>query len=196
MKDAYKIFTIDKVLGALVKHLQVWEQDGRNDKLVKLLWDERQLERPSADDHRRLRHQAEGIVGPDEHFFRIDRHPDAHALTFQLLGRDEAAEDDSEVASGRWQAYIESFVAVSAMVLSLACSGHCYTYIPTSLYLSSSSHCTPAHHHHTSAVVTWTHTPSAQLRHGHSYIPLRLLRISSPLSLILITIPSAHHEGS
>ena len=87
-------------------------------------------------------------------------------------------------------------ISTHCYILSLACSGHCYTYIPTSLYLSSSSHCTPAHHHHTSAVVTWTHTPSAQLRHGHSYIPLRLLRISSPLSLILITIPSAHHAGS
>lgn len=32
-------------------------------------------------------------------------------MTFQLLGKDEV---DAEVTSGRWQAYIDSFVSVRA----------------------------------------------------------------------------------
>ena len=86
--------------------------------------------------------------------------------------------------------------SVVSLCSGIACaytiSTHCYIlspgppptaiHIPTSLYLFPSPHCTSAHH--TSAVVTWTHTPSAQLRHGHSYIPLRLLRISFPFPFL------------
>jgi paired amphipathic helix protein Sin3a len=33
-------------------------------------------------------------------------------MTAQLLGKDDSSFDDSEVSTGRWQAYIDSFVAV------------------------------------------------------------------------------------
>ena len=33
-------------------------------------------------------------------------------MTIQLIGKDDAGYDDSEVMTGRWQAYIESFVSV------------------------------------------------------------------------------------
>ena len=35
-------------------------------------------------------------------------------MTVQLLGKDDSSFDDSEVSTGRWQAYIDSFVAVRA----------------------------------------------------------------------------------
>ena len=37
-------------------------------------------------------------------------------LTFQLLGKDDASFDDVDVYTGRWQAYIDSFVSVSCSV--------------------------------------------------------------------------------
>src|SRR6267154_3673658 len=90
MQDAYKIFTIDKVLAAIIKHVsnhvasisqwapdvisqvQSWEQDPKLEKIAKLLWDERRIESPTVEDHRRLRSEAEEILGPEENLFRVD----------------------------------------------------------------------------------------------------------------------------
>jgi paired amphipathic helix protein Sin3a len=72
LHDAYKIFTIDQVLASLVKQVQGWEQDPKLEKIAKLLWDERRLEAPTVEDHRKFRQQAEEILGPDESLFRID----------------------------------------------------------------------------------------------------------------------------
>ena len=85
------MFTIDKVLASLVKHVntsralyktywiltgnfqvQIWEQDQKLEKIAKLLWDERRLEAPTVEDHRKFRQQAEEILGPEESLFRID----------------------------------------------------------------------------------------------------------------------------
>ncbi|KAI0313378.1 hypothetical protein OF83DRAFT_558985 [Amylostereum chailletii] len=110
LRDAYKIFTIDKVLAAMIKHVQGWEQDGKLDKLVKVLWDERHLDTPTTDDHRKLRRQTEEMLG-EENLFRIDWVPDAKVMTFQLLSKDGSSLDDAEIISGRWQSYVESFVA-------------------------------------------------------------------------------------
>lgn len=33
-------------------------------------------------------------------------------MTIQLLGKDDSSFDDSEVSTGRWQAYIDSFITV------------------------------------------------------------------------------------
>lgn len=34
-------------------------------------------------------------------------------MTVQLLGKDDSGLEDSELLTGRWQGYIDSFVAVS-----------------------------------------------------------------------------------
>lgn len=111
LHDAYKIFTVDKVLASLIKHVQSWEQDPKLEKIAKLLWDERRLEAPTAEDHREFRRQAEEVLGPEENLFRIDWLPESKMLTFQLLSKDGSSLDDAEVLSGRWQAYVEGFVS-------------------------------------------------------------------------------------
>ncbi|KAI0062716.1 hypothetical protein BV25DRAFT_1803353 [Artomyces pyxidatus] len=111
LKDAYKIFTIDKVVATVIRQVQGWEQDSKLDKLVKVLFDERHLDNPSVEDHRKLRRQAEEIMGPEENLFRIDWLPDSKVMTCQLLSKDGSSLDDAEVLSGRWQSYIESFVS-------------------------------------------------------------------------------------
>ncbi|KAI0263083.1 hypothetical protein BC834DRAFT_939102 [Gloeopeniophorella convolvens] len=111
LHDAYKIFTIDKVLAVLIKHVQGWEQDPKLEKIAKLLWDERRMDAPTVEDHRKLRHQAEEILGPEENLFRIDWLPESKTMTCQLLSKDGSSLDDAEVLSGRWQAYVEGFVS-------------------------------------------------------------------------------------
>ncbi|KAI0048887.1 hypothetical protein FA95DRAFT_1516785 [Auriscalpium vulgare] len=111
LHDAYKIFTVDKVVGAIIKHVQSWEQDAKLDKLMKLLWEERRLEHPTVEDHRKLRRQAEEILGPEENLFRIDWLPESKTMTCQLLSKDGSSLDDAELLSGRWQSYVDSFVS-------------------------------------------------------------------------------------
>ena len=38
---------------------------------------------------------------------------DAKTMTVQLIGKDDSSFDDSEVLTGRWQAYIDAYVGVS-----------------------------------------------------------------------------------
>lgn len=45
-------------------------------------------------------------------FFFLSKVPESRTITVQLLGKDDSSFDDSEVLTGRWQAYIESFVTV------------------------------------------------------------------------------------
>jgi paired amphipathic helix protein Sin3a len=52
--------------------VQSWEQDPKLEKVAKLLWDERRLESPTVEDHRRFCREAEEILGPEENLFRID----------------------------------------------------------------------------------------------------------------------------
>lgn len=112
----------------------MWEQDPKLEKIAKLLWDERRLDAPTVEDHRKFRQQAEEILGPEESLFRIDwvsrqdlppvicssnvgqknkqkQLPESKMLTFQLLSKDGSSLDDAEVLSGRWQAYVEGFVS-------------------------------------------------------------------------------------
>lgn len=42
-------------------------------------------------------------------------------MTVQLIGKDDSSFDDSEVLSGRWQSYIESFVSVSLIWVPMLC---------------------------------------------------------------------------
>jgi paired amphipathic helix protein Sin3a len=51
------------------------------------------------------------VLGPDENLFRVDWLPDSKHMTFQLIGKDDSSFDDSEVLTGRWQSYIDSFVS-------------------------------------------------------------------------------------
>ena len=38
--------------------------------------------------------------------------PEPKTMTIQLIGKDDVGYDDPEAMTGRWQAYIESFVSV------------------------------------------------------------------------------------
>ena len=56
----------------MVSQVQSWEQDPKLEKIAKLLWDKQFLETPTVEDLRRLRREAEGILGPEDSLFRID----------------------------------------------------------------------------------------------------------------------------
>jgi len=111
IKEAYKIFTIDKVIGSLIKQVQLLFGDGKSQDLLDVLKRERALASPTTQDLINSRKNAEKVLGPDENLFRVDWLPDSKHMTFQLIGKDDSSFDDSEVLTGRWQSYIDSFVS-------------------------------------------------------------------------------------
>ena len=80
-QNAYKIFTIDKVIGALVKQVQNVLADQKSQELLENLKRERSITSPTVQDQINTRHNAEKILGPDENLFRIDWVCDADPCT-------------------------------------------------------------------------------------------------------------------
>jgi len=111
VKDAYKAFTLDKLIGSLIKQVQTAIADSKSQELFDLLRREREIAGPTTQDLINHRKTAEKILGPDENLFRLDWLPELRTVTIQLLGKDDNSFDDSEVLTGRWQAYIDSYVS-------------------------------------------------------------------------------------
>ncbi|KAI0938381.1 hypothetical protein AcW1_010256 [Taiwanofungus camphoratus] len=111
--NAYKMFTVDKVVGAIIKQIQVVLSDQKSQELYDLLQREREIISPTTQDQINARRNTEKVIGPDENLFRMDWLPESKTVTVQLLGKDDSSFDDSEVLTGRWQAYVDSFVLVS-----------------------------------------------------------------------------------
>ncbi|KAF5351246.1 hypothetical protein D9756_008445 [Leucocoprinus leucothites] len=110
-KEAYRIFTVDKVIGGIIKQVQAIIADSRSQELLEILKRERSLANFTSQDQINSRRGAEKILGPDENLFRIDWLSDSKMMTIQLIGKDDSSFDDAEVLTGRWQAYIDSYVS-------------------------------------------------------------------------------------
>ncbi|EJD05455.1 uncharacterized protein FOMMEDRAFT_118525 [Fomitiporia mediterranea MF3/22] len=108
---AYITFTIDKVIGAIIKQVQNIIADSKSLVILEGLKREREMSSPSSLDLDEIRGTTEKVLASEENLFRLDWTPDSHTLTIQLLGKDDATFDDYDVYSGRWQAYIDSFVS-------------------------------------------------------------------------------------
>ncbi|KAJ4471621.1 histone deacetylase complex, SIN3 component [Lentinula aciculospora] len=111
IKDAYKIFTIDKLIGVIIKQVQLIFADPKSQDLLEILKRDRAVASPTSQDQINNRRNAEKVLGPDENLFRIDWLTESRCLTIQLIGKDDTSYDDSEVLTGRWQTYIDSYVA-------------------------------------------------------------------------------------
>jgi len=111
IKDAFKIFTIDKLIGVIIKQVQLVFTDTKSQDLLEILKRDRGMASSTMQDQINNRRSAEKVLGPDENLFRIDWLTEPKCLTVQLIGKDDSSYTDSEVLTGRWQAYIDSYVA-------------------------------------------------------------------------------------
>ncbi|KAI0341407.1 hypothetical protein BDW22DRAFT_1430067 [Trametopsis cervina] len=113
IQHSYKVFTIDKLIGAIVKQVQTILSDARSQDLFDILRKERELVAPSTQDIINCRKSTERILGPDENLFRMVWLPDSRTTTIQLIGKDDSSIDDTEALTSRWQAYVDSYVSPS-----------------------------------------------------------------------------------
>lgn len=126
--EGYIVFTIDKIVGALIKSAQVIMTDNKSQELQNALEQEKGQDYK---DHMSRRMKAESIIGKDEQLYRIEWLPSpaagtnkagsfsssasAHldgALFMQLLSRDDLTLDkefESGSALEKWLYYISSY---------------------------------------------------------------------------------------
>lgn len=116
--EAYLVFTLDKVVGALIKAAQAIMSDSKCQELQRLMEEDRGQE---FKDHIARRMKAESIVGKDENLYRIEWVPALSleqqgqcdgTLLMQLLSRDDLTLDEGfEKGSDmdKWLYYISTY---------------------------------------------------------------------------------------
>ncbi|EIW64077.1 uncharacterized protein TRAVEDRAFT_32917 [Trametes versicolor FP-101664 SS1] len=112
---AYNVFTLDRVIGAIIKQVQTVLADHKCQELWYLLRQARGAERaPTTQDTIRYRREAEGHVGSDEKLYRLDWDATEKKLRMQLMGPEDPTVDEDESCEGRWRGYVASYVMVHA----------------------------------------------------------------------------------
>lgn len=106
---AYQLFTLDKLIAALIKQVQTVVQDHRCQELWSLLQSVQSSERISIQDTIRYRREAELHVSQDEHLYRVRWVRGTQRLQVQLMGADDASVDGNGGTS-RWREYVNSYV--------------------------------------------------------------------------------------
>ncbi|KAL1741018.1 hypothetical protein HDZ31DRAFT_46324 [Schizophyllum fasciatum] len=106
---AYQLFTLDKLIAALIKQASTVVQDHRCQELWSLLQSVQSSERISIQDTIRYRREAELHVSQDDHLYRICWVRATQTLQVQLMGSDDASVDGNGGTS-RWREYVNSYV--------------------------------------------------------------------------------------
>ncbi|KAJ6611497.1 hypothetical protein B0H10DRAFT_2224012 [Mycena sp. CBHHK59/15] len=107
-EKAYHVFTMDKLITALVKQVQTIVGDNRCQELWALM-QSAAADGLAAVDVVRYRRAAERCVGQDDHLYRLEWVRDTRTLRVHLM----APEDASAEAHGgadRWRAYVGTYV--------------------------------------------------------------------------------------
>ncbi|KIY50623.1 hypothetical protein FISHEDRAFT_39019 [Fistulina hepatica ATCC 64428] len=102
---AYRLFTFDKLIAALVKQVQTVLSDLRCHELWSLL----QIAALTIQDIIRYRREAERYVSSDEHLYRIVWSRKAQTLQIQLMGGEDPSVDAINIYA-RWREYVNSYV--------------------------------------------------------------------------------------
>ncbi|SCZ98892.1 BZ3500_MvSof-1268-A1-R1_Chr3-1g05689 [Microbotryum saponariae] len=93
---AYPLYTLDKLIGGVIKHVHVANSDAKSQDLTALLEKDRAGSYSTARQMIAYRNEAEAIIGSDDNLYRIEWIPESQALTIQLLGREDLTLDDSD----------------------------------------------------------------------------------------------------
>ncbi|TBU34473.1 hypothetical protein BD311DRAFT_649726 [Dichomitus squalens] len=109
---AYNVFTLDRVIGAIIKQVQTVLGDNKCQELWYLLQHARSADKATTHDVIRYRREAERSVGSDEKLYRFDWDVASKSLRIQLMGPEDPSVDEDDCALGRWRAYVASYVMV------------------------------------------------------------------------------------
>lgn len=107
---AYHVFTLDKVIIAIVKQVQTIVSDNKCQELWHLLQRSRREEVVTTHDTIRYRREAEHHVGSDDNLYRFDWNGEQKRLYMQLVGTGDPSVEEDVSSRGRWKEYVATYV--------------------------------------------------------------------------------------
>ncbi|KAI0275262.1 hypothetical protein BC834DRAFT_840132 [Gloeopeniophorella convolvens] len=114
-RQAFLLYTVDKVVASLIKQVQTIVSDGKCQELWHFLRRQRCDGAASStrQDIMRYRRAAEHHVGADDNLYRVEWDGDARMLAIRLVGAGDASVGDGGSAVARWREYVDSYVLES-----------------------------------------------------------------------------------
>ncbi|GAA6061549.1 hypothetical protein JCM10212_001081, partial [Sporobolomyces blumeae] len=111
---AYPLFTLDKLISTVIKHIHTINSDAKCQDIVTLL--EKDRARPTTTPRQQIayRMEVESILGSEENLYRIEWIPDAQALTIQLLAKEDLTLDEAYKSDEKlYQSWLASYALTS-----------------------------------------------------------------------------------
>ncbi|KAG0032703.1 Transcriptional regulatory protein sin3 [Podila clonocystis] len=109
---AYIVFTLDKVIQALIKHVHTIVTDQRCNELIAMFVKDRHHEKNSRRQQIIYRMQADAVVG-DENLYKVEYAKDEQAMCIQLLSKNDYTLDTAISSEEKWGYYIDSYVLLT-----------------------------------------------------------------------------------
>ncbi|KZT08526.1 uncharacterized protein LAESUDRAFT_648466 [Laetiporus sulphureus 93-53] len=107
---AYHVFTLDRIITAVVKQVQTIMADNKCQELWYLLQRSRGENSLTLHDAIRYRREAERHVGSDDNLYRVDWDGQSKRLLVQLVGATDPSVEHERTARGRWKEYVATYV--------------------------------------------------------------------------------------
>ncbi|KPV76505.1 uncharacterized protein RHOBADRAFT_52502 [Rhodotorula graminis WP1] len=111
---SYPLFTLDKLVSTVIKHIHTINSDNRCQDIVALLEKDRRQLVTTPRQQIAYRMEVESVLNPDENLYRLEWIPDDEALTIQLLGKEDLTLDDAHQSEAKLhQSWLASFQLTS-----------------------------------------------------------------------------------
>ncbi|KAJ3126023.1 Transcriptional regulatory protein sin3 [Nowakowskiella sp. JEL0407] len=109
--SAYFVFTMDKLIQAIIKQITQIVGDENKERMIKLYYRDRAKGTSTARQEAAYRIEAENLA-LDESLFRMEYITTESVLTIQAIGKEEAALDDTITKEEKWSMYVDHFVQI------------------------------------------------------------------------------------
>ncbi|TNY18897.1 hypothetical protein DMC30DRAFT_354754 [Rhodotorula diobovata] len=111
---SYPLFTIDKLVSTVIKHIHTINSDNRCQDIVALLEKDRRQAVTTPRQQIAYRMEVESVLGQDENLYRLEWIPGDEALTMQLLGKEDLTLGDAHDSEAKMhQSWLASFQLTS-----------------------------------------------------------------------------------
>ncbi|GAA5916036.1 uncharacterized protein JCM6883_001977 [Sporobolomyces salmoneus] len=111
---SYPLFTLDKLISTVIKHIHTINSDAKCQDIVSLLEKDRARSVTTPRQQIAYRMAVESILSSDENLYRIEWIPNAQVLSVQLLGKEDLTLDEANFSEERlYQSWIASYALTS-----------------------------------------------------------------------------------
>lgn len=107
---AYKCYTIDKVVQALVKHMHTMITDSKTSEMIVLFEQDRNTPSSTVKDQILYRIQVRSLTSNEENMFKIVVNEPDHSVMIEFVGLDDLTINDHENAEESYNYYVTSYV--------------------------------------------------------------------------------------